>query len=95
MGEKSIDLGGAHIPGMPLAVEEDEAANPVDEGFLGTNAVVADATGVADQVDQLGLVRSKNGRNSIIEDRLGDHDVSSLRVSGSEHILFARGLQGD
>ena len=38
--QKTLHVGFAHLPGMPLAREEDEKADPVDVGLLGPVAVV-------------------------------------------------------
>jgi hypothetical protein len=32
---KAVNLGAAHLGGMPLAVEEDESTDPVDAVLLG------------------------------------------------------------
>jgi hypothetical protein len=34
IGEKCLDLRPAHLPRMPLAVEDDEAANPPEVSLL-------------------------------------------------------------
>ena len=52
---KRVDLGRAHLGGMALAVEEDEAPDPGDVGLLGAAAVVACAQGLAHAVEQTGL----------------------------------------
>ena len=43
MGEKRLDLAGAHLGRVALAVKMDEASNPVQIGLLGPQAVVFQA----------------------------------------------------
>ena len=52
--EEGVDLGRAHLPRMTLVVEEDEALDPSGVGVLGADAVVADAAGRANLVEQPG-----------------------------------------
>lgn len=52
MGEESGDLRFAHLSGMALLVEEDEASDPIDINGLGANAVVLDPQMPADTVEQ-------------------------------------------
>lgn len=40
MRQKRLDLGRAHVPRVPLAVEQDEPTYPIDVRILGTDAVV-------------------------------------------------------
>lgn len=53
MTEEGGDLGFAHGAGMAFAVEEDEAANPIEIRLFGTDAVVFDAEVPADAVEEL------------------------------------------
>ena len=50
--EKRGDLRGAEFPRVTLAVEDDEAADPVDVGAFGTHRVVAQANLGSDLVEQ-------------------------------------------
>jgi hypothetical protein len=50
MAKEEGDLGFAHLFGVPLAVEEDEAANPIEVSLLGPNAVMLNAQMPADAV---------------------------------------------
>ena len=47
MGEKRLNLRAAHLLGVALAVVQDEAAHPIDVGFLGAKRVVLRADRVA------------------------------------------------
>ena len=51
VGEESFDFGGAHLVGVALVVEEDEAADPVDVGLFGADGVVFDPDGVTDLIE--------------------------------------------
>ena len=52
--QEGRDLSGAHLGGVPLAVEEDESPDPVDVGLLGSPTVVPGADGLADPVEKPG-----------------------------------------
>ena len=52
VSEKGVDLLGSHGGRMTLVVEEDEPSNPAGVGFLGPDAVVPHADGVANTVEQ-------------------------------------------
>ena len=52
VAEESGDLRFAHLSGMALLVEEDEASDPIDVNGLGANAVVLDPQMPADTVEQ-------------------------------------------
>jgi hypothetical protein len=51
--KKAGDLGGSHLRGMPLPVEEDVAPDPADVRLLRPAAVVASPDRVADLVQEL------------------------------------------
>jgi hypothetical protein len=51
-GEEGFDFALAHVGGMTLAVEDDEAADPVHVGLLGAQRVVTGTHGFADAVEQ-------------------------------------------
>ena len=53
VGEERLDLRAAHIFGVALAVEQDEAPDPIDVGLLGADGVVLDANRVAHLIEQL------------------------------------------
>jgi len=77
--EEARDLGGAHVGGMALAVEEDVPADPSDVRLLGAAAAVAEAVGFADAVEELG--RAGRGRAGL------RHDEGRVRRSGIPHAL--------
>lgn len=52
MREERLDLGGPKLGVVPLAVEADEAFNPIDAGLLGPDAVMLDADLVTSAVEQ-------------------------------------------
>jgi len=56
--QEARNLAGAHLGGVPLAVEEDEPPDPVDVGFLGPPTVVPGADGLPDPVEEAGPGRS-------------------------------------
>ena len=59
--EKRGDFRGAHLGGMPLAVEKDVSLDPVDVRLLGATAVVARPDGVTNPVEQLPFRRIGRG----------------------------------
>ena len=46
------DLVGAHLGGVALAVEEDEALDPVDLGALGADAIMLEPQAVTDLLEE-------------------------------------------
>jgi hypothetical protein len=52
MGQKSLDLGSAHVGGMALVMEQDIACDPADVGLLRTDRVVLEADRITDLVEQ-------------------------------------------
>ena len=58
--QERTDLGGSHLCGMSLVVEEDESADPVDVDLFGSTAVVARSDRLADAVEKSGLRRSES-----------------------------------
>ena len=54
MGEKGGDFFFAHLVGMAFAVEEDEAANPIEVSVFCADAVTFDAKMPADAVEKCG-----------------------------------------
>jgi hypothetical protein len=52
MGQEGLHLASAHLPGMSLAVEEDEATNPIDIGLLGADGVVQQPELLPDLVEE-------------------------------------------
>jgi len=77
VGEKGFDLLGAHLFGVALVVEEDEAADPVHIGFLGADGVVLAADDLAHDIEQLFLLRPGGGG---FGQRIGRHDEKSLLI---------------
>jgi hypothetical protein len=78
MREKGVDLGGAHLQRVTFVVEEDEALDPIDVGVLGADAVVTNAAGLADPVEQLGRARRGVGRVHGVQEGLGIHGAVSF-----------------
>jgi glycerol-3-phosphate dehydrogenase len=72
MAQKILDLVCAHVPGMTLAVKQDEAADPADVGLFSAQAVMLDPDALADLVQETGSRRSRVCRNArcISHDRL-------------------------
>ena len=62
VGQELVDLGGPHRGRVADAVEEDEAPDPADVGVLGPGAVVPEADGLADAIQQARWVRWSWGR---------------------------------
>ena len=56
--QEGRDLSGAHLGGVPLAVEEDEPPDPVDVRLLGPPAVVPRADGLPNPIEKSGRTRS-------------------------------------
>ncbi len=54
IAEEGSDLLLGHVAGMAFPMEEDVAANPIDVGLLGADAVVFDAQMPADAIEQFG-----------------------------------------
>jgi len=52
VGEKGIDLSGAHVFRMALIVKEDEAAGPIHVGFFRAVGVVFEADGIAYLIEE-------------------------------------------
>ena len=65
--EEGHDLERAHLVGMALSVEEDEAADPVDVGVLGAARQVAQARALAHAVEEAG--RRGEGRRQRVAPR--------------------------
>ena len=61
VGEELPDLFRPHLGGVALAVEEDEAFNPVRVSLLGAEAQVAQAGGRAHASQELGLTHGREG----------------------------------
>jgi hypothetical protein len=72
------DLWGAHLGRMPLAVEENVAADPSDVGLLGAATAVAEPIGLADLVEQPG--RAQSGRAGFPRDEKGARPTGIGRV---------------
>ena len=53
MGQKCLNFGRAHFPGMPFAAEKDEAPNPVDVAPFRANAAMLKTNPLPDFVKQL------------------------------------------
>ena len=52
VGQKKLDLDCAHRRRMSLAVETDEASNPVDIRLFSADAVMPKADPIADLIEQ-------------------------------------------
>jgi hypothetical protein len=57
IGKEALDFRCAHRRRMPLAVEANEAFNPIDVRLLGADAVVAKADTIANPVEETRLRR--------------------------------------
>ena len=57
--EEAGDLGGAHLGGTTLGVEENVLADPSYVGLLGAAAAVAKAVGFPHAVEELGRARGR------------------------------------
>ena len=51
VGQEGLDLRGAHLLGVALVVEEDEAFDPVDVGLFGADGVVLEADGLTNLIE--------------------------------------------
>ena len=61
VGQEGADLRFAEVLGVSLAVKQDEAANPMDIGFLGSWAAVEGSQGATESVQQARLGRAGSG----------------------------------
>ena len=52
VGQELPDFGGSHLLGVALVVEEDEPADPLEIRFFRPQAVVEEAEGVADLIQE-------------------------------------------
>jgi hypothetical protein len=53
VGEESLDLGAAHLPGVALVVKEDVAFDPEEVGLPGAWEIAPELDGFADLVEGL------------------------------------------
>ena len=64
MRQEGADIPSVELAGMSTVMEENEAPNPCDVGFLGTLTVVARSGASADLVEQSrGLAGGSHGQN--------------------------------
>ena len=63
VGEKGLDLGAAHLVGVPFIVEQDVAPDPVHVRVFGADGVVLEAQGISDTSTKLstGLIEKLFG----------------------------------
>ena len=52
MKEKGSDVRVAHLLRMAFVVEENEALDPVDVGFFGTDGIALETYGVANAIQE-------------------------------------------
>ena len=52
VGEKGVDLGGAHVVRMALIVKNDKAAGPIYVGFFRAVGVVFVADGIPHLIEE-------------------------------------------
>lgn len=52
MGQEGLDFGGAHLGGVALAVEENEAAHPVHVGLFGAVGIMLEPKDFPEWVQQ-------------------------------------------
>ena len=55
--QENLHLERCHLFRVPLAMEMDEAFNPVQVSFLGAQAVVFEADAIADAIEEAGRGR--------------------------------------
>jgi len=58
--QESLDLRRPQVPGMPLAVKEDEPPHPVEVGILRPEAVVPDPQAFPQLIQELGGLHSRS-----------------------------------
>ena len=66
MGEKGFDFGCSHFLGMAFAVEQDKAANPIDVGLFGADAVMLETNFVENPIQQLQRLTLRNLRDNLV-----------------------------
>ena len=71
MAEEGADFFFAHLVRMTFVVEEDETANPVYVGLLGSDAVALNAQMPADAVQQFPRGRWSRKRRRFFQDAKG------------------------
>jgi len=88
MREKAVDIAFRKLAGMPVLVELDVPAHPVNVGFLRAAAVVPDAQNLDDAVVQpwRGLVRKQTQGRAALLGGCG-HGRSPHRILRKRHIL--------
>jgi hypothetical protein len=68
VAQKGMHFVGTHVPGVPLSMKEDVAADPLQIGFFGPQAIVFHPQVIANLVEKLwrglGRVRELIGRLS-------------------------------
>ena len=57
MRKECLDLRRGHRVRVPLAMEKDEAFNPVDVGLFGAQAVMFEANAIANAIEEAGRGR--------------------------------------
>jgi hypothetical protein len=67
VSEERAEMLRAELAGMTFAMKEDVAANPVQIGLLGANAVVLDTDDVAHLIEQAAATRRKASMPAPIE----------------------------
>ena len=77
------DLGLAHVRGVPLAVKQDEAADPQRVGLLGTTALVPGPNRLADDVEKVFAIEE---HPRAVEDAL-----ASVRANSIDNVLIREG----
>ena len=87
MGEELPDLGRAHLLRVALAVEEDEAPDPVRICLLGPDREVAEARDGADAVQELRLVHGSRGvGKKVLKALAGEGHYTRAGRAGEEKI---------
>jgi hypothetical protein len=67
MAQEGGDLFFAHLLRVTFIVEEDEAANPINAGLFGANAVAFDPQVPADAIEEFGWRSAGRGRRIFCE----------------------------
>jgi hypothetical protein len=66
VGKKGFDLGRPHFAGVALAVEKDEAFDPVGVCLLGAQAKVAQPGGGTDTIQESRLSHGREARGKVL-----------------------------
>jgi hypothetical protein len=94
VGEEGFDLRGAHVPWVPLVVEQDEAFDPPDIGVFGADGVMLAADRIADLIEQC-VGTSRHRRPPVVLTRSGFGVHYGQRRGGITHMAHYAELYPD